>query len=279
MMFLWFVIFSGGAVWLFRKAAKATNRASRWRFRIASALPGVMAFGIAAGVFFPPNQKVSSPPEKTPNAQRPVCGPDAETRVKWLNRKDEKWGYGDGSQYSPAERGGYRAVGDCYKTITSREFDCDDHGSIAEANRDNPYYAEAAMLGFTTLGCIKANLNDDNTIANHIDLASIVSPAVYADKDVTKKLAPIAVPVDEKAKYFEVKTRNVNGSRALLVVRYSLEPTEYVDWEFNCKARTARAVAKGKFRTDLHLTGDEFAAITDGSATASLWQRACKRQH
>ena len=92
-------------------------------------------------------------------------------RAAWINTPRAGWGP-FGSKASPAQNG-YRAAGPDNTTITSRELSCARSDVISDHN-DDPYLIEAMPIGFKTFGCIKANLNNDDTIAALFPLTDIV---------------------------------------------------------------------------------------------------------
>jgi hypothetical protein len=63
---------------------------------------------------------------------------------------------------------------------------------------DDPYLAEAAAIGFTTIGCIKANLDNDDTIAATFPLLKFVKPAMYVEKKATPPKRPTPAGVKRK---------------------------------------------------------------------------------
>ena len=96
----------------------------------------------------------------------------ASKRAAWINTP--RAGLGPfGSKASPRDEG-FRAAGPDNTIITSRELSCD-RSNVISVHDDDPWLVEAMAIGFKTFGCIKANLNDDATIAALFPLTDIVS--------------------------------------------------------------------------------------------------------
>jgi hypothetical protein len=95
----------------------------------------------------------------------------ASKRAAWINTPRAGWGP-FGSKASPRDQG-FRAAGPDNTIITAREPSCD-RSFVISNNEDDPYLIEAMSLGFKMYGCIKANLNNDDTIAALFPLTDIV---------------------------------------------------------------------------------------------------------
>jgi len=95
----------------------------------------------------------------------------ASKRAAWINTPRAGWGP-FGSKASPAQNG-YRATGPDNTTITSRELSCA-RSDVISGHDDDPYLVDAMSIGFKMFGCIKANLNNDDTVAALFPLTDIV---------------------------------------------------------------------------------------------------------
>jgi hypothetical protein len=95
----------------------------------------------------------------------------ASKRAAWINTP--RAGLGPfGSKASPRDEG-FRAAGPDNTIITAREPSCE-RNDVISFNEDDPWLVEAMAIGFKTFGCIKANLNNDDTIAALFPLTDIV---------------------------------------------------------------------------------------------------------
>jgi hypothetical protein len=99
----------------------------------------------------------------------------ASKRAAWINTP--LWAVTRfGSKASPRDEG-FRAAGPDNTTITGREIGCD-RSTVISVHDDDPWLVEAMAIGFKTFGCIKASLNDDDTIAALFPLTDIVKRSV-----------------------------------------------------------------------------------------------------
>jgi hypothetical protein len=92
----------------------------------------------------------------------------ASKRAAWINTPQAVGGH----KASPRDEG-FRAAGPDNTIITAREPSCD-RSYVISLNEDDPWLVEAMAIGFKTFGCIKANLNNDDTIAALFPLTDIV---------------------------------------------------------------------------------------------------------
>ena len=94
----------------------------------------------------------------------------ASKRAAWINTPRAVGPFG--RKASPRDEG-FRAAGPDNTTITAREISCD-RSNVISVHDDDPWLVEAMAIGFKTFGCIKANLNNDDTVAALFPLTDIV---------------------------------------------------------------------------------------------------------